>query len=247
MKVENGNIFDKIKAMSLPPISQDGAGTSALLEKLETCREQANKMSNRKKRSAAHRAQGEYHSLVRILSAIVIVLECRQNLSSKTRWDTDTLLTSPGFPGYQSVTGWEVCANRCATWAGANGEICEFWQYSDALKRCYFKKRNAQCQAPSKQYKRFRSSKSKCGSCPAPIGSSCGSSKNMIIFSYFFFNLELHSFTKTHFLNCRLAKLGFRVNGLPLIVKQPTYTLKPSFAKQQFRKCIIFSDTLYML
>ena len=58
MKIGKGNIFDKIKAMSLPPIRQD----SALLEKLEACREQANKMSNRKKRSAAHRAQGEYHA-----------------------------------------------------------------------------------------------------------------------------------------------------------------------------------------
>ena len=55
MKVGKGNIFDKIKAMSLPPIRQD----SALLEKLEACREQANKMSNRNKRSAAQRAQGE--------------------------------------------------------------------------------------------------------------------------------------------------------------------------------------------
>ena len=62
MKVGKGNIFDKIKAMSLPPISQESAGSSALLEKLEACREQANKMSNRKKRSAAHRAQGENHS-----------------------------------------------------------------------------------------------------------------------------------------------------------------------------------------
>ena len=59
MKVGKGNIFDKIKAMSLPPIRQD----SALLEKLEACREQTNKMSNRKKRSAAHRAQGENHNL----------------------------------------------------------------------------------------------------------------------------------------------------------------------------------------
>ena len=190
MKVGKGNIFDKIKAMSLPPISQDSAGSYALLEKLEACREQANKMSNRKKRSAAHRAQGEYHSLVRILSAIVIVLECRQNLSSKTRWDTDTLLTSPGFPGYQSVTGWEVCANRCSYWAGANGEICEFWEYC-ALgcpsppysKICYFKKRNAQCQAPREQYKLSISSFSNCGSCPAPSGSSCGCSKNMISFT----------------------------------------------------------------
>ena len=39
MKVEKGNIFDKIKAMSLPPISQNSVGTSALLEKLEACRE----------------------------------------------------------------------------------------------------------------------------------------------------------------------------------------------------------------
>ena len=58
MKVGKENIFDKIKAMSLPPIRQD----SALLEKLEACREQANKMSNRKKRSAAQRPQGENHS-----------------------------------------------------------------------------------------------------------------------------------------------------------------------------------------
>ena len=56
MKVEKRN---QIKAMSFPPISQD---SSTLLEKLEACREQTNKMSNRKKRSAAHRAQGENHS-----------------------------------------------------------------------------------------------------------------------------------------------------------------------------------------
>ena len=56
MKVEKRN---QIKAMSFPPISQD---SSTLLEKLEACREQANKMSIRKKRSAAHRAQGENHS-----------------------------------------------------------------------------------------------------------------------------------------------------------------------------------------
>ena len=59
MKVGKGNIFDKIKAMSLPPISQESAASSALLEKLEACREQDNTMSNRKKRSAAQRAQGE--------------------------------------------------------------------------------------------------------------------------------------------------------------------------------------------
>ena len=68
MKIGKGNIFDKIKAMSLPPISQDSTGTSALLGKLEACREQANKMSNRKKRSAAQRAQGENHSRENFLS-----------------------------------------------------------------------------------------------------------------------------------------------------------------------------------
>ena len=60
MKVEKRN---QIKAMSFPPISQDSAGSTTLLEKLEACREQTHKMSNRKKRSAAHRAQGENHNL----------------------------------------------------------------------------------------------------------------------------------------------------------------------------------------
>ena len=54
---------------------------------------------------------------------------------------------------------------------------------------------------------------------------------------------------KTHFLNCVLAKPGLRVHCLPLPVGCLTgsgrlCTLKPSFAKTQFRKCV-FRDTLY--
>ena len=54
MKVGTGNIFDKIKAMTLPPISRDSVGSSALLEKLATCREEAHPVSNaRRKRDTS--------------------------------------------------------------------------------------------------------------------------------------------------------------------------------------------------
>ena len=37
MKVEKGNIFDKIKAMTLPPISQDSGASSVLLQNIASC------------------------------------------------------------------------------------------------------------------------------------------------------------------------------------------------------------------
>ena len=62
MKIGKGNIFDKIKAMTLPPISRKSTGSSVLLENLAMCRE-SNKtrssIANRRKRDAtSDRAAG---------------------------------------------------------------------------------------------------------------------------------------------------------------------------------------------
>ena len=51
MKVEKGNIFDKIKAMTLPPISQDSGASSAALENLANCVKQSGSINSRRKRS----------------------------------------------------------------------------------------------------------------------------------------------------------------------------------------------------
>ena len=101
-------------------------------------------------------------------------------------WNTLTTVTSTGFPGYyQGVTGWEDCANKCAEWAGANGEICEFWEYCargcplaiPTVKYCYFKKRGANCNDLTKNTNGLLYSAYKAGRCPSPSGSTCGSSK----------------------------------------------------------------------
>ena len=52
MKVEKGNIFDKIKAMTLPPISQDSGASSVLLENIATCGSKNSSRADRKKRSS---------------------------------------------------------------------------------------------------------------------------------------------------------------------------------------------------
>ena len=52
MKVENGNIFDKIKAMNLPPTSQDSGASSVLLENIATCGSKNSSRADRKKRSS---------------------------------------------------------------------------------------------------------------------------------------------------------------------------------------------------
>ena len=65
---------------------------------------------------------------------------------------------------------------------------------------------------------------------------------------------------KRHFLNCCFAKLGLKIHGLPLPVKQLTGSGRPcalihSFAKLQFRKCLFqtpcnihkkYMDDMYM-
>ena len=52
MKVGKGNIFDKIKAMNLPPISQDSGASSVLLENIATCGNISSSRADRKKRSS---------------------------------------------------------------------------------------------------------------------------------------------------------------------------------------------------
>ena len=62
MKIGKGNIFDKIKAMSLPPISRESKGSSVLIENLAKCRKSnrtSSSIANRRKRDAtADRAAG---------------------------------------------------------------------------------------------------------------------------------------------------------------------------------------------
>ena len=52
MKVGKGNIFDKIKAMNLPPISQDNEASSVLLENIVTCENTTSSRAKRKKRNS---------------------------------------------------------------------------------------------------------------------------------------------------------------------------------------------------
>ena len=52
MKIGKGNIFDKIKAMNLPPISQDSGASSVLLENIATCGNISSSRADRKKRSS---------------------------------------------------------------------------------------------------------------------------------------------------------------------------------------------------
>ena len=59
MKIGKGNIFDKIKAMTLPPISGDSQGSSALLENLAKCRaDNKSTTAIRSKRDTTSRAAG---------------------------------------------------------------------------------------------------------------------------------------------------------------------------------------------
>ena len=59
MKIGKWNIFDKVKAMTLPPISSDSAGSS-VLENLAACSraENKSKTSTRRKRDTTSRAAG---------------------------------------------------------------------------------------------------------------------------------------------------------------------------------------------
>ena len=52
MKVGKGNIFDMIKAMTLPPISQDSGASSVLLENIATCGNTSSSRADRKKRNS---------------------------------------------------------------------------------------------------------------------------------------------------------------------------------------------------
>ena len=57
MKVGKENIFDKIKAMTLPPISQDSGASSLLLENIVTCGNTISSRADRKKRNARGKAR----------------------------------------------------------------------------------------------------------------------------------------------------------------------------------------------
>ena len=61
MKVGKGNIFDKIKAMTLPPIRRNSKGSSALLENLATCREEQNSTYQRRKRDTSRTTSNIAH------------------------------------------------------------------------------------------------------------------------------------------------------------------------------------------
>ena len=52
IKVGKGNIYDKIKAMNLPPTSQDSGASSVLLENIATCGSKNSSRADRKKRSS---------------------------------------------------------------------------------------------------------------------------------------------------------------------------------------------------
>ena len=58
MQIGEGNIFDRIKEMTLPPNSQESTGSSALLQNLATCREQGSRESKRRKRDSNLRVAG---------------------------------------------------------------------------------------------------------------------------------------------------------------------------------------------
>ena len=52
MKVGKANIFDKIKAMNLPPISKESEASSVLLENIATCGNTNSPRADRKKRNS---------------------------------------------------------------------------------------------------------------------------------------------------------------------------------------------------
>ena len=52
MKIGTGNIFEQIKAMALPPISQDSAASSVLLANIATCGNTSSLKAERKKRNS---------------------------------------------------------------------------------------------------------------------------------------------------------------------------------------------------
>ena len=60
MKLGKENIFDKIKAMTLPPIRRNSKGSSALLENLATCREEHNSTYQRRKRDTSRTTSNIY-------------------------------------------------------------------------------------------------------------------------------------------------------------------------------------------
>ena len=59
MQIGEGNIFDRIKEMTLPPNSQESTSSSALLQNLATCREQVSTVSQRRKRDSNLRVAGK--------------------------------------------------------------------------------------------------------------------------------------------------------------------------------------------
>ena len=125
--------------------------------------------------------------MINMLWIDLLFSDCQQNRHTTSRWNTNTLLTKTGFPGYQSVSGWQDCANKCAAYSGANGEICEYWEHcaigciSPPFSNiCYFKKRNGDCSAPGKQTNAFTLGSSTAGTCPAPSGSNCGTSTKIL-------------------------------------------------------------------
>ena len=59
MKVGKGNIFDKIKATTLPSISQDSGASSVLLENIATCGNTSSSRADRKKRNSG--GKGSVH------------------------------------------------------------------------------------------------------------------------------------------------------------------------------------------
>ena len=60
MKIGKENIFDKIKAMNLPPNSQDSRASSVLLENIAICGNTSSSRADRKKRNSG--GKGSVHN-----------------------------------------------------------------------------------------------------------------------------------------------------------------------------------------
>ena len=131
MKIGEGNIFDKVKEMALPPLSPESA---KLIENLATCTK-PNSVYNRTKRDASSRYAGNTYYFGDYSISSLLYSDCSSK--NNQRWDSDYILREKVEHIYD-VDSWDACLDLCSAWKGPNNEICDFWQYNSFNAGCFF-------------------------------------------------------------------------------------------------------------
>ena len=115
MKIGKGDIFDKIKAITLPPIRNMNTSSLTLLENLAACKE-----SKREKRETLPQD---------------CVLDEGKNYRPPTGGKLD-LIFYPYTNDSRQAGNWQECAEFCFQYTK---EPCGFWSYATGGKTCYLK------------------------------------------------------------------------------------------------------------